>query len=225
MTSGDGMPDKSKVETEIELLAALQDGEIVTQLSLSKRIAVSVGLVNALLKRAAKKGHIKAKAAPFKRYAYYLTPKGFSEKSRMVAEYLETSLNFFRKARLEYSDVFNRIAACGFSTSILAGDGELAEIAILTARESGLEVSAVLSDRLEGEHFHGIRIIRSQNDIDENAAVVLTESRHPQKLYDSLIENVNPDRVYFPALMKVVQQTSQSVSGEEQGSAEKGGRA
>ena len=46
-----------------------------------------------------KKGFVKAKAAPYKRYAYYLTPKGFNEKSRLVAQYLEVSLDFFRTAR------------------------------------------------------------------------------------------------------------------------------
>src|SRR3546814_4310673 len=59
---------------------------------------------SALLKRCAAKGLVKIQNAPARRYAYYLTPKGFAEKSRLVAEYLETSLHFFRGARSQYEE-------------------------------------------------------------------------------------------------------------------------
>ena len=36
---------------------------------------------------------------PLNRYAYYLTPQGFAEKSRLTAEYLAASFDFFRRAR------------------------------------------------------------------------------------------------------------------------------
>ena len=71
-----------------DFLAALERGEVVAQMTLSKRISVSIGLIDALLRRTIHKGFVKTKAAPHKGYAYYLTPKGFSEKSRLVARYL-----------------------------------------------------------------------------------------------------------------------------------------
>ena len=84
------MPDKSKVQTEIDFLASLEGGEVSSQTSLAGRISVSAGLVNALVKRAVQKGYVKMRKAPYRRYAYYLTPKGFAEKSRLVAKYLDT---------------------------------------------------------------------------------------------------------------------------------------
>jgi DNA-binding MarR family transcriptional regulator len=86
---------------EIEFLTSLEEGTVISQMTLSQRINVSVGLINALIKRAVRKGYVKVKSAPYKRYAYYLTPKGFAEKSRLVAQYLEISLGFFRQARQE----------------------------------------------------------------------------------------------------------------------------
>ena len=56
-------------------------------------------------------GCMKARQAPYKRYAYYLTPEGFVEKSRLVGEYLQSSLEFFRKARGQYTKSSNRLGA------------------------------------------------------------------------------------------------------------------
>jgi hypothetical protein len=99
---------ESKVGSELEFYSALERGEVVSQMSLSKRVGVAVGLINALLKRSMNKGYVKARQAPYKRYAYYLTPKGFAEKGRLVAEYLDVSLHFFREARDQYAALFRK---------------------------------------------------------------------------------------------------------------------
>ena len=55
--------------------------------------------MNALIKKFLKKGLIKKKQAPYKRFIYYLTPKGFSEKSKLISDYIESSLDIFRTLR------------------------------------------------------------------------------------------------------------------------------
>ena len=115
------MADKIGLQTELELLSALERREVVTQPALAKRLSISVGMVNALLKRAVRKGLVKAKAAPYKRWAYYLTPEGFEEKSRLVARYLDSSLTFFRMARREYRLLFLGGQRAGFRRFVLVG--------------------------------------------------------------------------------------------------------
>ncbi len=114
----------------LSLLTALEDGESVTQRGLAVRIGVALGLTNSLLKRAVRKGLVKVGEAPAKRFAYYVTPKGFHEKGRLVADYLTSSLTFFRRAREEYVDLFQQIRDRGYTRVALVGTGELAEIAI-----------------------------------------------------------------------------------------------
>ena len=130
---GSPLADKIGIQTEIELLAALERREVVTQPALAKRLSISVGMVNALLKRAVRKGLVKARAAPYKRWAYYLTLEGFEEKSRLVARYLDSSLAFFRMARREYRLLFLGGRRMGFRRFVLVGRGEVADI----ARRSG----------------------------------------------------------------------------------------
>src|SRR5215475_7501342 len=132
--------DGNLVET-VKLLGNVAGQEASNQRALARQIGISVGLVNALVRRAVHRGLIKIKEAPARRYAYYLTPKGFAEKSRLVAEYLDYSLSFFRTARQEYSDVFARCAAAGTKRVVLCGGGELAEIATLAA--GGIDVALV----------------------------------------------------------------------------------
>jgi hypothetical protein len=202
-TLGMPIPAKSKVKTELEFLSALEGGGIVTQMTLSKRVGVAVGLINALLRRAMLKGYVKAKAAPYKRYAYYLTPKGFSEKSRLVAEYLEVSLEFFRQARREYEEVFLRARKAGLHRVILIGGGELAEIAVIAARAVDFELAAILDCETNRDHFHGVRVVRSVAELDVVDGVVIADSRTPQESYMRLRASFTPQMILAPPLLKI----------------------
>ena len=96
----------SESEITLGLLNAINENSALTQCSLARDLGIALGLANAYLKRCAKKGLVKIAQVPSNRYAYYLTPKGFSEKSRLTAEYFSQSFKFFRAARVECSGLF-----------------------------------------------------------------------------------------------------------------------
>ena len=73
------------------LLDAVEQDRAQSQRHLASELGIALGLVNAYLKRCIKKGLVKVSEAPARRYAYYLTPKGFAEKSRLTVEYLSAS--------------------------------------------------------------------------------------------------------------------------------------
>jgi hypothetical protein len=197
------MPDKSKIETELDFLESLEQGEVVTQMTLSKRVSVSIGLINALLRRAVQKGYVKAKAAPYKRYAYYLTPKGFAEKSLLVAKYLERSLHFFRSARQEYGDVFARAQASGMQRVALIGSGELVEIALMAARETDVAIVAVLDRETNKDRVCGVPVVRSLDELPGIDGVVITASRHPQAAFDLVRDRFGDSQILAPSLLRI----------------------
>ena len=80
---------------ELNFFKAIENAEEKTQKTISSEISVSIGFVNTLIKRFLKKGAIKIKQAPYKRFIYYLTPQGFAQKSKLVNEYISDSLDFF----------------------------------------------------------------------------------------------------------------------------------
>ena len=57
--------------------------------------------------------------APARRYAYYLTPQGFAEKSRLTVRYLSDSFSFFRMAKSDCAHIFELAKARGFARLVL----------------------------------------------------------------------------------------------------------
>src|SRR5947209_18495801 len=100
-------PSESGEDSRIVLglLNSVEDGA-TSQRRIASELGVALGLVNAYLKRCVKKGLVKVSEAPTRRYAYYLTPRGFAEKSRLTVEYLSSSFSFFRQAKAECVPVF-----------------------------------------------------------------------------------------------------------------------
>src|SRR5712692_11487342 len=83
------------------LLSSVENDGEPSQRRIALELGIALGLVNAYLKRCVKKGLVKVGEAPARRYAYYLTPQGFAEKSRLTVEYLSYSFGFFRQAKAD----------------------------------------------------------------------------------------------------------------------------
>jgi DNA-binding MarR family transcriptional regulator len=212
MTTRDG----NLVET-VKLLGnvAGQDGfdQRLNQRTLARQIGISVGLVNALVHRAVHKGLIKIKEVPARRYAYYLTPKGFAEKSRLVAEYLDYSLSFFRTARQEYNDVFARCATAGSKRVVLCGAGELAEIATLAVNGVDVELVGVYDHETNQVRVAGLPVVRDVGALGADAMLVITDGRKPQELYEMLAAAVGRERVQAPPFLRISSRSSGSNGG------------
>lgn len=169
-----------RLRAEMDLLSAIERGEVLSQLSLTKRVGVSLGMVNALVKRAVSKGYAKMSQAPYKRFAYYLTPQGFAEKSRLVAAYLESSLAFFKKARAEYEAIFTAAPAQSGGRILAVGEGELLEIAYIAAVASGGKISGLLCAKSGVAAFGLPRIaVPARGDL-----LVVTDCAAPQDAYE-----------------------------------------
>ena len=194
--------DGNLAET-VELLDNVAGQDAPNQRALARKIGISVGLVNALMHRAVRKGLVKIKEVPARRYAYFLTPKGLAEKSKLVAEYLDHSLTFFRVARQEYSDVFNRCAAAGKKRVVLCGAGELAEIATLAINGLDLTVVAVFDHKTNHAHVAGVPVIRSLASLEPGDILVITDGRRPQASYDRLVSEIERERVIAPPFLRI----------------------
>src|SRR5215468_1944263 len=73
------------------LLESVERNGAQSQRHIAAELGIALGLVNAYLGRCVKKGLVKVHNAPARRYAYYLTPQGFAEKSRLTVQFLSDS--------------------------------------------------------------------------------------------------------------------------------------
>ena len=173
----------------LRFLEEISKGDALSQRDLSDRVGVALGLVNSYLKNLAAKGYVKVNAIPKKRYKYYLTPKGFLEKSRLTYSMLSNYTRVFTEARREYVTLFLRLKAAGVKRVMFAGVDEVADIAYLSLHEVGLEFAgAVDSDKAGSEFFRsrvlGMDELKGMTPLD----VVITTYNRKAAVYARLIE-------------------------------------
>jgi len=193
----------SESEITLGLLNAVEANSQMTQRTVARDLGIALGLTNAYLKRCVRKGLIKVTQIPANRYAYYLTPKGFAEKSRLTAEYLSISFNFFRDARSECAGEFAHCLARGWTRVALAGAGDLAEIATLCAADSGVRLIGLYDPAMTAGHFAGLRVVAQLGELSPCDAYLVTDFRNPQATYDALVRELGPDRVLTPKLLSI----------------------
>lgn len=186
------------------LLDAVERGG-VTQRSLSRELGIAVGLVNIYIKRCINKGLIKVQEVPRRRYAYYVTPQGFVEKSRLLATYFTSSFDFFRQARAACEDTLQKAAAAGQRRIALIGANELAEIAIVVAIDMGVEIVGVIDPHLKKTRFVGVPVAADISEVVGSAdAAVVTSMSDPQAVFESVVAAFGRERVYVPSVLSLV---------------------
>ena len=89
-------PRQDNERIVLGLLSSVEHDGDRSQRRIAAELGIALGLVNAYLKRCIKKGLVKVSEAPARRYAYYLTPQGFAEKSRLTVEYLSYFVFIFQ---------------------------------------------------------------------------------------------------------------------------------
>jgi DNA-binding MarR family transcriptional regulator len=182
--------DTGDPEIVLGLLTSIERNSAITQRKLAGDLGIALGLANSYLRRCVRKGLVKIGQVPLNRYAYYLTPQGFAEKSRLTAEYLTVSFNFFRHARSDCAELLQECAALGWRRIALFGAGDLAEIAVLSAGESEIEVACVIDSTRAGGRCVGVPIVADLALAQQGGAldgVILTDTRAPQRHFEELV--------------------------------------
>jgi DNA-binding MarR family transcriptional regulator len=195
-------PDRDEALT-LEILDAVHRNESISQRSMARSMGVALGLANSYLRRCVRKGLIKVTQAPANRYFYYLTPKGFTEKSRLTARYLSYSFSFYRKASEACQRAIDICERQGWQRLLMCGVSDLAEIATLRAWQHNMPVIGYLdfsSVRLE---FLNRPVWRQMSEVDAFDACILTDLMSPQASYDVLQGQVAPDRILVPGVLSL----------------------
>lgn len=195
-------PDREEALT-LEILDVIERRQNVSQRHLARHLGVALGLANSYLKRCVRKGFVKVREAPANRYAYYLTPKGFAEKSRLTVRYLSYSFAFYREAGTACRDVFEQCRARGWSRVIACGVSDLAEIATLRALECGISVAGFYDPNATADWFLEKPVWRRWESGGIADAWVLTDLRAPQVLAKELMERVGAERLLVPAVLRL----------------------
>jgi DNA-binding MarR family transcriptional regulator len=158
------------------LLSEITGEEPLSQRELSRRLGIAVGLVNSYLKNLVAKGYVRVKNFPSNRYAYLLTPQGLAEKSRLAYQHLSYFTSLYTVARQDYLDLFRRLEAAGQREVAFCGVDEVAEVAYLSLRETGLKLVAVMDDAHAGEVFFGVPVTKLADGVQPKSMPLVISS-------------------------------------------------
>lgn len=212
------MPQAAREDTEnarivLGLLESVERDGAQSQRKLASDLGIALGLVNAYLKRCVKKGLLKIGQVPPRRYAYYLTPHGFAEKSRLTVEYLSSSFSFFRRAREDCAAVMQAAHARGWSRVVLIGVSDLAEIATICALEQGIAIIAVVDAACKADRFVGTPVVTTLDAVAGGFdALVVTDLQASRESVRAVADRFD-GRVFVPALLGIpINRTTESAA-------------
>ena len=125
---------------ELTLLEQIEHDPDVTQASLATQLGVAVGTVNWHIKRLIDKGALKVKRAERKKLRYIITPEGIALRARLTMDYIERSLDLYRRTRQRVKTHLSEVKKAGFESIQLIGDGDVADICRLSCLEQGIDI-------------------------------------------------------------------------------------
>jgi DNA-binding MarR family transcriptional regulator len=188
--------DKESFRT-YKLMEALSSGDDLTQRDLSRRLNISVGLVNAFLKRLARKGYMKVTTIPANRVRYLLTKKGFKEKTRLTLEYLSFSLDFYRNLKGMLAEIYRGFGDEGVKRVAFYKTGEVAELAYLHLRVTDLSFAGIFEEEPGRMQFfsHGVLPLSEAGDAGFDRIIVTSLEEIDKRRMELIDAGVDPKKI------------------------------
>ena len=174
---------QKNIELELKVLNKIDQSENLSQRIISRDLNVALGLANSLVKKFVKKGFLKLKEAPLKRYFYYLTPKGILEKTKLTKEYIETSLLFFKKAKEEDEEELQKTKKTK-KIIIICGITDFTDIAVLASKIQDIKIDFIYARKDKRESYCGIKILHNLDSIKEKKKIhiLIADSREIKRI-------------------------------------------
>ncbi len=181
----------------LRLMGEIEQDSCPSQRELSRRLNLSLGLVNRFVRRLVDKGYFKVKTMPRNRMKYFLTPEGLARKSKLTVEYLQYSVNFYREIKKLLVSRFKEMEENRIRSLLFFGAGEVAELAYLYLQLTEIRLVGIVDDRENGDDFFGFKF-QDLDRLDRGDwdAVLLTRLEDTDRDIRSLVDRgVSPERI------------------------------
>ena len=181
----------------LRLMGEIERDSSPSQRELSRRLNLSLGLVNTFLKRLVTKGYFKVKTMPRNRVKYFLTPKGLARKSRLTVKYLQYSVNFYKEIKTLLLSKYEAMESKRLESILFFGAGEVAELAYLYLQLSRIRLIGIVDDTQNGKDFFDFTVENldrlNQKDWDIVLLTRLDDTEHDIKYL--IGKGVSPERI------------------------------
>ena len=175
---------------ELDTLLEIKKNPSTTQRSLSRKLNISLGLTNSILKNLISRGWIKAKKDTGRKLLYIITPKGMTNVSRLMYSRFQETFHYYHYAKDLLTAYLIRLYQQGEKTVNIYGTGQLAEITYYAGISTPLKLNAIITDDPSKEKFLGQQTISIANFLTQyssynnlsNKKIIILSTNNLEKL-------------------------------------------
>lgn len=131
---------------ELRLLEELERNPIISQRQLSHKFNIALGVTNACLRRMVRKGWIRIRGLSHRKIGYYLTPKGFAEKTKLSLHMISYTLQHYSELKKMISQKLLEMEQGGFHRIAFYGISDEMEVAYITLQGVNLKLVGIVED-------------------------------------------------------------------------------
>lgn len=149
-------------DREYKLLSEISDNENITQRELSKKLNLSLGSVNILIKKMIKEGLIKMNQVSTRQVFYMLTPAGLVEKANKTSRYIKIHYNAINQTKEKIKRVLEKLDSDYDNLYILIDENEMNQV-----------LKASVDEYINTNGSKGIEVIKSIKKVSDKKSSVL----------------------------------------------------
>jgi DNA-binding MarR family transcriptional regulator len=131
---------------DLQFLDEIEQNPKISQRELSHKFGIALGVTNACIKRMARRGLIKIKGIPPRRIAYYLTPKGFREKTKLTLSFFSYNIHHYTEMKKQISKKLLEMQQSGVKRVVFFGVSDEMEIAYITLQGSDIRLVGIADE-------------------------------------------------------------------------------
>jgi predicted transcriptional regulator len=191
-------------EHDLKTLLEIKDDSSLSQRSLSRKLNISLGLTNAIIKNLIHRGLIKAKKDTGRKFLYIITPKGMANVSSLMYNRFQETLHYYHYTKDLLTAYLMKLYQKGEKTINIYGTGQLAEITYYAGIGTPLKLNAIITEDPSKEKFLGQQTISIENLLSQysnhnnlsSKKIIILSTINPKKLtkeiskYKNIQENV-----------------------------------
>lgn len=131
---------------ELNLLQELEKNPVISQRELSNKFGIALGVTNACLKRMVRRGWIRISGLNRKKIGYFLTPKGFAEKTKLTLNLISWTVQHYSTLKDHIAKRLLEMEREGVKRIVFYGVSDEMEVAYLTLQGVDITLIGIVED-------------------------------------------------------------------------------
>jgi len=192
-----GLFKPSERMRDLQLMEEIEKNPNISQRELSHKFGIALGVTNACIKRMARRGLIKLKGIPPRRIAYYITPRGFAEKTNLALKFFSYNIRHYSEMKKQISKKLIEMEESGVKRVVFYGVSDEMEVAYITLQALDMNLVGIVDEEKNwGKKVFGYKVIGLKEVKDLNSdAILITSVREPNPYVRNIMKQRDWDSI------------------------------